>query len=93
MQAEDVAIGALCRIGDAGKHLFKIVDASRHGGICTLLSPSVVVEIGVRRIHHPVKHHLVAMLVVELVTIHMQWSHDSKLREGLEWHHRHGHRK
>ena len=76
MQAEDVAPSSLGRVGQCRKELVKILTAFQDVARClTRVSPTVIVEVRIRRVHHAMQVHDVPMRVFQVFAIHMQRWH------------------
>lgn len=72
MEAENRAVGSFAMISDCRKELVKVVDASCRRTHLTFISPSVTVEIRIRRIHHTMEGHIVTFRVLQLIATDMK---------------------
>ena len=66
MKSEHIAIGPLRGVRNSREELIEILDAVFFGGIVGYISPTVIIKIRTRRIHHAVQHHFIAMGVCQV---------------------------
>ena len=71
MKSEHIAIGPLRGVRNSREELIEILDAVFFGGIVGYISPTVIIKIRTRRIHHAVQHHFIAMGVCQVLPVHM----------------------
>ena len=76
MQAEYVTLGLFQTV----EHLIEVIQAVAHAGFVVMIPPAalfgalpaVAVEIHIRCVHHPVEHHMVAVLIHQPSAFGMQ---------------------
>ena len=72
MQAEKGAVSPMLPVGDSREKFLKIVETPCPSCVIITPAPTASIEPRIRRVHHSMQHHRVAMLVFHLSAIHMQ---------------------
>ena len=68
VQAEDCTL----RLLEGSEQFLEIIEAALAAGIVVAPAPAAVIEPGTRRVHHAVKHHVVAVGVDQPLSFHME---------------------